>query len=266
MKSILVLLFVIALWSHVSFAQTSFSNFNPMSLDEIKTRANAELKRFTELTGVVSNFRTLAPASPLGIWGFNVGVEVTSLPQNTFQIFNRPLNLPAYFPRFHAAKGLTPNLDAEISLFLPRLVLSRDALPQEIEALAVYGGGLKYTLLREEEFPISLAVRATYNRLYLSFFKSDTYGADVSVSRSVKPPLIPLRLIPYAGIGYMAINGEFKKSLIALDASQTHTLQDYRYFGGLSTKLFIFNLTSQIDAPATFKKIDSVSFKISIEI
>lgn len=260
MKSILILLFL----SHLSFAQTS--NFSPLSLDDIKTRPNAALKRFTELTGVVSNFRSLAPASPLGIWGFNVGVELTSLPQNTFQIFNQPLNLPMYFPRFHAAKGLTPNLDGELSLLLPRLVMSSEALPREIEALAVYGAALKYTLLREEEFPLSLAVRATYNRLYLRFFKSDTYGADVSVSRSVKLPLIPLRLTPYAGIGYMAINGRFKKDFIGLGAIDTHSIQDYRYFGGLSTRLFIFNLTSQIDAPATLRKIDSISFKLSLEI
>ncbi len=262
LKPILILM----LLSHASFAQMAPQGFTVASLDDIKTRANAELKRFTELTGTVSNFRSLAPASPLGIWGFNVGVELTSLPRNTFQIFNQPLTLPSYFPRFHAAKGLTPNLDAEISLLLPRLVLSRGALPQEIESLAVYGGGLKYTLLREEEFPISLAARATYNRLYLRFFKSDTYGADVSVSRSIKLPFIPLRLTPYTGIGYMTINGEFKKSLIGDDVSQIHNLQDYRYFGGLSTRLFIFNLTSQIDAPATFQKIDSVSFKISLEI
>ena len=186
LKSILVLMLVTVLWSHVSFAQIPSGSFTVASLDDIKARANVELKRFTELTGTVSNFRSLSPASPLGIWGFNVGVEITSLPQNTFQIFNQPLNLPSYFPRFHAAKGLTPNLDAELSLLLPRLVLGRGALPQEIESLAVYGGGLKYTLLREEEFWISLAARATYNRLYLKFFKSDTYGADVSVSRSVK--------------------------------------------------------------------------------
>ena len=261
LKSILILLFL----SQIGFAQTPL-NFRPLSLDDIKTQANESLKNFTERTGVVSNFRSLAPASPLGIWGFNVGVEITSLPQNTFQVFNQPLNLPSYFPRFHVAKGLTPNLDAELSLLLPRLVLSRGSLPQEIESLAVYWGGLKYTLLREEEFPISLAARATYNRLYLSFFKSDTYGADVSISRLVKLPLIPLRLTPYTGIGYMAINGEFKKSLIGDAVSQTHTLQDYRYFGGISTKLFIFNFTSQIDVPATFKKIDSVSFKLSLEI
>src|SRR3989338_9662548 len=209
-KPILILLFL----SHISFAQTSSNRFGLLGIDDIKTQVNTDLKRFTERSGVVSNFRSLAPASPLGIWGFNVGVEITSLPQNTFQVFNQPLNLPSYFPRFHVAKGLTPNLDAELSLLLPRLVLGRGALPQEIESLAVYGGGLKYTLLREEEFWISLAARATYNRLYLKFFKSDTYGADVSVSRSVKLPLIPSRFTPYTGIGYMAINGDFKKSLL----------------------------------------------------
>ncbi|MBI2645876.1 MAG: hypothetical protein HYW85_02420 [Deltaproteobacteria bacterium] len=241
-------------------------NSRLLSLDEIKTQANESLKSFTERTGVVSNFRSLAPASPLGIWGWNVGVEVTSLPQNTFDILRQPFDLPSYFPRFHVVKGLTPNLDFEASLLLPRFVMGQNALPQEIRNIAVYGAGLKYALLREEEFPISLAVRATYNRLYLSFFKSDTYGADLSLSRSVKLPIIPLQLTPYAGIGYMAINGVFNKSLIGLDVSQIHTLQDYRYFVGMSTKLFIFNFTSQIDVPATFKKIDSVSFKFSLEI
>ena len=262
LKSILILMF----FPYLSFAQTFPDLALASGLDEIKIQDNSGLKRFTELTGVISNFRSLAPASPLGIWGWNVGVEVTSLPQNTFEILGQSLDLPSYFPRFHAAKGLTPNLDAEFSLLLPRFIVGQTSLPEEIRSLAVYGAGLKYTLLREEEFPISLAARATYNRLYLSFFKSDTYGADLSLSRSVKLPIIPLRLTPYAGIGYMAINGAFKKNLIGLDTSHIHALQDYRYFGGLSTKLFIFNLTSQIDAPATFKKIDSVSFKISLEM
>ena len=259
LKPILILL----LLSHVSFAQTPVM---PLSSDDIKMLENPDLKKFTERTGAISNFRSLAPASPLGIWGFNVGVEITSLPQNTFEILGDSLSLPSYFPRLHAAKGLTPNLDGELSLLLPRFIVGQNSIPEEIRKLAVYGAGLKYTLLREEEFPISLALRATYNRLYIHFFKSDTYGADLSLSRSVKLPFIPLRLTPYAGIGYMAINGEFKQDLLGQGASKLHTLQDYRYFGGLSTRLLIFNFTSQIDVPATFKKIDSVSFKVSLEI
>ncbi len=262
LKSILVLLCI----SQVSFAQSS-PNFSFLGLDEIKNKVNADLKRFTERTGVVSNFRSLAPASPLGIWGFNVGVELTSLSPNTFEILGQSLNLPSYFPRFHAAKGLTPNLDGEISLLVPRFIMNQNTtIPEEVKSLVVYGAGLKYTLLGEDEFPISLAARVTYNRLNLSFFKSDTYGADVSLSRAITLPIIPLRLTPYAGVGYMAINGAFKKKFIGMDAIDTHSIQDYRYFGGLSAKLFIFNVTGQIDTPATLKKIESKSFKISIEI
>lgn len=243
------------------FSVPSFS-LSTSNISDIKDRGSYDLFRFTEVTGMTANMKPLSSAQSLGIWGANLGVEFTSIPQNAFQVFNTPLNLPAFFPRLNVAKGLTPALDLEASVLYPRILQSQINLPQEVKDLVVYGAGLKYTILDEE--PLSLAIRATYNRLNLSFFHSDTYGADLSMSRRVS--LGFMSVTPYVGAGYVSINGTFKKEIVdLLKASSTYRIEDYRYFTGASLKLFLLNITGQADF-GNPKTSNTVSVKVGLDL
>lgn len=247
-----------------------FSNANAFSIEANNPFQNdgVKFREFAEMTGLVSNFKALSPANPLGIWGFKGGLELTSIPPGTFQIFSNTVDLPPFFPRLHVVKGLTPNFDAEVSILFPKLLIGFSralALPLEIKDLITYGGGLKYALFTEEEFPFSLAARITYNRLNVSFYRSDVFGADASISRSLTLPFLPLSFTPYIGAGYISIIGKFRKEKIPLGLNTDYKIQDYRYFAGLSTRFLIFNLTGQADF-ANPKRANTVSLKIGIDI
>lgn len=222
------------------------------------------LHNFTEITGMVSNFRALSPAKPLGIWGFQGGIELTSIPPETFQVFTNSIKLPPFYPRANIAKGLTPNLDFEASILVPKLI-SPLSLPPELQGFITYGGGLKYAIFNELESPFSLAARATYNRLNISFFRSDTFGADLSLSRFLTVPFTSIRFAPYAGAGYVSVIGKFRKEKIPSGVGWDYKAQDYRYFAGLSTRFLIFNLTGQADF-ANPKRANTISFKIGVDI
>jgi len=181
--------------------------------------------------------------------------------------FDEKIDVPPAFPRLSLAKGITPNLDIEVSALVPAVLGNQINLPEELKELLVYGGGFKYTMLREKGLvPFSLALRASYTRLNLSFFHLDTYSGDFSVSRSLSLPLLPVSITPFAGLGYVDINGEFKdENLDLIKASKTHQIQDYRYFAGASLKLFIFDVTGQADFgnPAV---ANAYSLKIGLEL
>jgi len=246
---------------------TGQAAINLSSLEDLKNRTNSELRRFTEFTGMTSKFRSLSPASPLGILGFDAGIELTTIPTDAFQVFDEKIDVPPAFPRLSLAKGITPNLDIEVSALVPAVLGNQINLPEELKELLVYGGGFKYTMLREKGLvPFSLALRASYTRLNLSFFHLDTYSGDFSVSRSLSLPLLPVSITPFAGLGYVNINGEFKdENLDLIKASKTHQIQDYRYFAGASLKLFIFDVTGQADFgnPAD---ANTYSLKIGLEL
>lgn len=239
--------------------------FGAYDLTELKNRTNAELRTFTEITSMASNFKGLAPASPLGIWGFNAGVELTTLPHLALQVTDEDIELPKAFPRISVAKGLTPNFDIALSGMTAKIFPSELELPQELSNLFVYGGGLKYTVLREGIFPVSVGVRATYNRLKLPFFKSDTYGADVSLSRSLF--LFPkVSVTPFAGVGYVSIHGEFNPTELSkyLQVSSKQAISDYRYFSGVSFNLFFLNMTGQFDF-GNPKEANTISIKAGLQ-
>lgn len=243
---------------------SSFAHAFSIQVDNPLKDQSHVFHEFTEITGMVSNFRALSPAKSLGLWGFQGGLELTSLPPQAFQIFTKNIELPPFFPRLNLAKGLTPHLDIESSLLVPKLIAPL-ALPPELQGMFIYGGGIKYAIFNEDEFPFSLAARATYNRLNMSFFRSDTFGADISISRALTAPLISLAFTPYMGIGYVTIIGKFRKEKIPPGVGSDYKAQDYRYFAGLSTRLFIFNLTCQADF-ANPKRANTLSLKLGVDI
>lgn len=260
-KTIFVLLaLIISTKSYASPLDDYFQQF--------RNRIEQEIKEFVLVSGWSSNFRGLSPASSLGVWGFDVGVELTSLPQNAFHLAGQDLSLPSFFPRVTLAKGITPNLDFQSSFLFPQILQGRVDLPEEIKKLIIYGGGLKYTLFHEEESWVSVAARVSYTRLYLDFFSNEVFGADASLSRSLKIPFTPFQLTPYLGGGYIGTKGEFKTTFIPFVTTGKHTAEAYRMFGGASLKLFFLDFTGQVDQSSSrrFSPIKTYSIKTSINV
>ena len=244
-----------------AFAMTLDDYYN-----QFKNRLEREVVHFTRVAGWTSQFRALSPSAPLGIWGFDGGLELTSIPNTAFKFSGYALDMPPFFPRIALAKGITKFLDLEASLLAPKLLVAQDQLPDEMKSLLIYGGALKYTFLNEAQFFFSLAGRASFTRLALDFFKSDIYGADMSISRALAVPLtIPLTVTPYAGVGYISTTGEFDDDFIPFISGKKRTAENYRMFSGLSIKAFVVDVTGQVDVTGD-SNLNTYSLKISLDI
>jgi len=238
-------------------------------IDEFRGRAENEMKSFSQMAGWTSHFRSLAPSTSHGILGFDFGIEVTSIPTGAFRFDDQALDLPAAFPRVHVAKGITKYLDLEASLLSPKILGSNINIPEALESLLVLGGALKYTMLDEDDYYVSMAIRGSYTKTKLDFFNADIFSADLSLSREFGVPLTPLTLTPYLGAGYISTAGEFDKSFLPFVSVYKYHSNNYRYFGGLSLKLFTLELTGQMDRSGSRNLTDPVetySAKISIDI
>lgn len=231
-----------------------------------KGRTNIELREFIHVSALTSNIRSLSPSSPLSALGWDVGVEFASVPQNAFQFKSGHVDLPKYFPRLNFAKGLTKNLDSEGSIFTT-LLFGSARIPEALQRLWVYGWALKYTILNESDFWISLAGRATYTRLDLPFLEEDIFGADASISRGIKVPYLPITLIPYVGAGYISTIAKFDQRRIPyVPFDKQSPVQGYRYFSGLSFKFLMVDFTFVFDSSLHPKKLKTYSFKMSVDI
>jgi len=231
-----------------------------------KNRTLKELRDFIYVSSWTSHIRSFSPSHPLSALGWDVGLEMTSIPQNAFQFESGQIELPKYFPRFSFAKGLTQNLDLETSL-LTTGVVSRSRLPAAMQRLWLYGGALKYTVLAESDFWISLAGRASYTRLDVLFLQSDIFGADASISRRIKIPYLPITLTPYAGGGYFSSISKFDQRRIPfVPGEKQQPVQGYRYFTGLSFKFLFIDVTFLADLSPKPNKLKLYSFKMSLDI
>lgn len=258
-------IFTSILWIFYFFLLPAFAQFKMPTegLLYFKNQTATELREFIFSSGWTSSIRSLSPAHPLGALGWDVGLEVTTIPQNAFP-FDSGSSL--YFPRLSFSKGLTQNLDLDASIFTTE-VLSQATIPKMFQRLWLYGGGLKYTVLHESDFWVSIAGRATYTRLDLLFLQSDILGADVSLSRKVKVPYLPITLTPYVGAGYLSSISKFDQRRIPfLPGEKQKPVQGYRYFTGLSFKVLFADFTVVADFSSLPKKLESYSFKMSVDI
>ena len=62
-------------------------------IDEFRGRAESEMKNFSQIAGWTSHFRSLAPSTSHGFLGFDLGIEVTSIPTDAFRFDDQSLDL-----------------------------------------------------------------------------------------------------------------------------------------------------------------------------
>ena len=183
-----------------------------------------EFKSLSKEAGAALAYRNMAPATPLGITGFDIGGEVSamSIDKNST----------------HWSKAFTNN-DAPSYLLIPKIRV-RKGLPFGIDVgamysyvpssnIKLYGAELSKSILDGTMATPAVGVRATYTKLAgVNDLGLQTYGVDASISKGF------LFITPYAGAGMMWINSEAKGNLKALvPALSKENISVPRVFGGL---------------------------------
>jgi len=176
MKSKLSLLLTLACFSQPVWAANNV---------DLTALAQAEFKTFAEDLGAALSYKPITPPTPLGITGFDLGIEATSTEmRNLDKVTNSSLK-NAVVPKLHVYKGLPLNID--IGAFYA-------AVPTT--DIKLYGAELRYAIMEGGVALPAVGVRAAMTKLSgVNQLAYSSKSLDVSISKGFAI------FTPYAGIG-----------------------------------------------------------------
>lgn len=191
------------------------------NINTIENLAQDEFAAFSEDMGAVLSYKALAPAEPLGITGFDVGIELTATSLANSDIMKRASDgnsmstIPV--PKVHIHKGLPLNID--VGAFMSTVPNSN---------IKLVGAELRYAFLEGGVALPAVALRGTYTQLSgVDQLDFNTMGAELTISKGF------LMLTPYGGVGLVNYNSMPNKNDDLVNASG---LKDE---SGSLTKIFV---------------------------
>ncbi len=210
--------------------------------------AQSEFHDLSEQIGLALAYRPVAPAAPLGLLGFDIGVEFMAVDIDESETFWTKVNsdLPSYllFPKLHAQKGLPFGID--VGLVYTQIPSSN---------IVMYGGEVKWAILKGTVATPALALRGSYTTLSgVDTLDVSTYGADLSVSKGFGP------FTPYAGIGQIAINTSSSALSSAGPVLQDESISATHGFIGAKISLLMLSFVAEAD----FAAVQAYSFRINL--
>ncbi|MBI3610037.1 MAG: hypothetical protein HY204_04940 [Nitrospirae bacterium] len=208
----------------------------------------SEFDNLSRQLGLAISYTPLAPAAPLGLLGFDIGVEATAVHidakedswKNAMVGTKTP---PSYlfFPKIHAQKGLPLGFDVG---------LSYGKAPGT--NIGQIGGELKWAVLKGSLVTPAVAIRGDYTTLVgVDNLDMKVFGADISISKGF------VFVTPYAGIGQVWITSKEKSNSVSFDRAG---LSETKGFLGAKFSLFVISFVAEAD----FSKVPSYSGRLNI--
>ncbi|NOY84825.1 MAG: hypothetical protein GXO96_08405 [Nitrospirae bacterium] len=162
---------------------------------ELKNVDQPLFENFSKEIGLAISYLPMAPAEPLGVLGFDIGIEVTVINIDKGLWRNVITDNPPdtlVLPRIHLQKGLPFGFD---------IGASYTKLPSS--NIKVIGGELKWAVVSGNAALPAIAIRGSYTTLSgVDDLDLETMGADISISKGF------LFVTPYAGYGQVWITSE----------------------------------------------------------
>jgi hypothetical protein len=195
--------------------------------------AQQAFKAFSEDMSSALSYKAVIPAEPLGITGFDIGIEVSSTKMSSADDW----------------QGAVSGGDSIDNLIVPKLHVHK-GLPFGIDLGAVYtsipttnikliGGELRYAFISGNVAIPALAVRGSFTKLSgvddLSF---STKGLELSVSKGFA------MLTPYAGLGRVWTTSDPSSDLPLLEKVD---VEQTKYYVGANINFGLMNLALEGD-------------------
>lgn len=185
-----------------------------------------------ENLSAATHYKAVSPAEPLGVLGFDVGVEVSSteIDEDLFDLasdgdFGTPSLL---LPRVHVHKGLPFGIDIGASL---------GAIPDA--DLSLIGAELRIALVEGGVATPAIALRGSYSRAQGSSTLDVQNGAlELTISKGF------VMFTPYAGIGL--VHGIVKPLNEEAGLAEEGFDQE-KFYAGVNVNLVAVNLTAEAD-------------------
>ncbi|MDO8412608.1 MAG: hypothetical protein Q7S51_02340 [Gallionellaceae bacterium] len=192
--------------------------------------SQAEFRILSEDLGSALSYKPLTPAEPLGISGFDVGLEVTStsMSKSSSEWLKATGSTVSdlYIPKLHIAKGLP--FDMDIAGFYSRIPSTN---------ITLYGGELRYAILPGGVAVPAVAIRGALTRLSgVTQLSLDTKSLDISVSKGFT------LLTPYIGVGQVWTN-----STPHAGALTAEKFTQSKVFGGININFGLTNFVLEMD-------------------
>lgn len=217
------------------------------SVDRIDLLNQAEFKLISQDLMAAFSYKAGAPAEPLGISGFDVGLAVTVTELEHRAVWEKAVSGSSMttltIPKLYLQKGLPWDIDIGAYYF---------TVPGS--NLEAWGGEIKYAILDGGMAMPAVAVRASATSLFgADQFTLNTRAVDLSISKGI------LMFTPYAGIGRVwATNTPEGDVIGVLDKV---SLSENRSFIGLSFTPGIINIALERDSVGG---IASYNFKFGV--
>jgi len=203
----------------IVLAASSMSAFAANNLDSLQTLGQTDFRLLSEDLGSALSYKALAPAEPLGITGFDIGIEMTGTSLEHSKLFDKACSgcglstLP--LAKLHAHKGLPLNFD--VGAFYSTVPNSD---------IRLMGAELRYAFIEGGVALPAVALRGTYTRLSgIDQLDFNTRSLELTTSKGFA------MFTPYAGIGKV-----WSTSTPNLPAPFTNNLSEERF---AQNKIFI---------------------------
>lgn len=200
-------------------------------IDRIDILTQAEFRQLSEDLGAALSYKAIIPAEPLGITGFDVGVEVTATKIENRSAWDRASSdsspSTVYIPKLHVHKGLPFGVD---------LGAFYSAVPDS--NIRLWGFEARYALIEGGVVMPAVGLRGSYTKLSgVSQLDLDTMAVELAVSKGF------LNITPYAGVGYVRTNSTPK------DASglSSEEFGQRKYFVGSNFNFALLNIDLELD-------------------
>ena len=201
------------------------------NIDQINQLLQTEFRLLSEDLGAALSYKALTPAEPLGITGFDLGVEVTATKIQNTDVWDRVISGSApstlYLPKLHVHKGLPLGFD--IGAFYSSVPNSN---------IRLWGGELRYAIIQGGTATPALGVRGTYSKLSgVDQLDFHTTGLELTVSKGF------LMFTPYAGLGRVWTTSQ----PVGVPSLNNEEFSEGKYFVGGNFNLGLANLALEAD-------------------
>lgn len=209
---------------------TSNAVYAAADIDQINQLTQQDFRLLSEDLSAAASYKGVIPAKPLGLTGFDLGLEVSATRPAHRDAWERASSgsVPStvYVPKLHVHKGLP--LDLDVGAFYSSVPDSN---------INLWGAELRYAILEGGVVQPALGVRATYTKLTgVSQLDFHTRGLELVLSKGFTV------FTPYAGLGRVWTVSEPKVSNVSKEE-----FAKGKYFVGGNFNLGLINLALEGD-------------------
>lgn len=204
--------------------------------------AQSDFRNLSEDLGSALSYKAISPAEPMGITGFDVGIELTSTKLAKSAPLWKTLTgtdmSNVYVPKLHITKGLP--LDIDIGAFVSSIPTT---------GINLFGGELKYAVLPGSIAMPAVAIRGSMTKLSgVKQLTLDTKSLDVSISKGFA------MFTPYAGVGQVWVD-----STPDIAGLKAESFTQPKTFVGANLNLGLTNFAAEYDKTGS---ANSFNFKL----